>query len=108
MRRFLPYVLGLTVVILLGLLLLPMWPDSSSLPGTDLSRFHPSAVPAHVKALKDADPAAREKAAKTLWQIGAAGREATPALLEAAKDSDPRVRATAVKALGRTGQETQD
>ena len=110
MRRFLPYVLGLTVVILLGLLLLllPGWPGSSSLPGTDLSRFHPSAVPTHVEALKAADAAAREKAATTLWQIGAAARQATPALVQAAQDADPRVRAAAVKALGRTGQETQD
>src|SRR5262245_51647580 len=108
MRRLLPYLLGLTVVTLLGLFLLPLWLGSSPLPGTDLSRFHPRAVPGHVEALQAADAAAREKAATTLWQIGAAARQATPALLQAAQDTDPRVRAAAVKALGRTGQETQD
>jgi HEAT repeat protein len=86
------------------------WSSSarSSLPGEDVSRFHPSAVPGHIEALKSADPTVRRQAAITLWQIGDAGKEATPALIQAARDADPEVRTAAVKALGRTGQDSQD
>src|SRR5262245_13557341 len=102
MRRIFPYVIGLAALILIGLFLLPVWLGSSPLPGTDLSRFHPNAVPQHIEALRSTDAVAREKAATTLWQMGAAARQSTPALLDVAKDADPRVRAAAVKALGRT------
>jgi HEAT repeat protein len=108
MRRVLPFFLGLSLLVALGLFLLPGWLDKPHLPGTDLSRFHPDAVPGHIEALKSPDAAARKEAATTLWQIGAAARDATPALLRTAKDADPEVRQAAVKALGRTSQETQD
>src|SRR5437588_9462607 len=99
MRRFLPYVVGFAVVVLLGLFLMPLWLGSSTLPGTDLSHFNPSAVPQHIEALKSADAAGRAKAATTLWQIGTAARLATPDLLLLAKDADPHVRSAAVRAL---------
>jgi HEAT repeat protein len=108
MRRFLLLVLGLALLLVLGSFLVAWWLGKAHLPGTDLSHFHPTAVPGHIEALKREDAAARKKAATTLWQIGAAAREATPALLETAKDADPQVRAAAVQALGRTSQETQD
>src|SRR5436853_531708 len=129
MRRFLPYILGLTVVILLGLLLLPGWPGSSSLPGTDLSRFHPRAVPAHVEALKAADKVrSGERPGASRPVTGPAGpggqvrvlrggnprevvrlsyealaRKAVPLLTAALGDADARVRAAAAAALAETG-----
>jgi HEAT repeat protein len=108
MRRFLLVIIGLAALVMLGLFLLPVWLSNTDTPGTDLSRFHPSAVPGHITALKSAEAATRKEAAKTLWQIGVAARAATPVLLETAKDADPQVRAAAVKALVRTSQETQD
>src|SRR5262245_27145675 len=108
MRRLLLIVLGLVLLLVLGFFLVSRWLDNSPLRGTDLSQYHPAAVPGHIEALKSADAAARQKAATALWQIGAAAGAATPALLEAARDVDPHVRAAAVKALGRTSQDTQD
>ena len=108
MRWFFLFVLGVALLLVLGFLLEPWWGGDSKRRGTDLSHFHPRAVPGHIEALKSEDAAARKKAATTLWQIGAAAGEATPALLETARDGDPEVRAAAVQALGRTSQQTQD
>src|SRR5437868_3497694 len=102
-------VLGISVLLVVGLGLYFLDWSSTSLPGKDMSQFHPSAVPGHIEALKSPDASMRRKAATTLWQMGDAAKEATPALLQvAARDADPEVREAAVKALGRTGQESQD
>jgi HEAT repeat protein len=109
MRQLLLFLfIGLFLLVMLGVFLLPAWRDRSHVPGTDLSHFHPSVVPEHIETLKSTDAADRKKAAKILWQIGVAAREATPTLLQTAKDADPEVREAAVKALGRTSQETKD
>src|SRR5919199_3843295 len=100
--------LGIGLLALAGTALAFLDWGRHSLPGTDLSRFHVSAVPGHIEALKSPDASARRKAATVLWQIGDSAKEATPALLRAAKDADPGVREAAVKALGRTGRESQD
>jgi pSer/pThr/pTyr-binding forkhead associated (FHA) protein len=52
-----------------------------------------------VKALKDQDPAQRQRAAKALHALGPEVKEATPALREALKDTDPEVQMWAALAL---------
>src|SRR5919204_3740938 len=84
-------VLGIAVLLIVGLGLYFLDWSSSSLPGKDMSRFHPSAVPGHIQALKSPDASTRRNAGITLWQIGDAAKEATPALLQAARDADPAV-----------------
>src|SRR5438094_3377963 len=95
-------VLGMAVLLVVGLGLYFFDWSSSSLPGKDMSQFHPGAVPGHIQALKSPDASTRRKAATTLWQIGEEATAATPALIQlAARDADPEVRQAAVKALGR-------
>src|SRR5215471_17392408 len=74
----------------------------------DLSFLTPQSVPDHIKALSDKDAAARQKAAKALWQIGPYAKAATPALLAALKDSAPEVREMAARALGPVSEGTPD
>jgi HEAT repeat protein len=108
MRRFLPFFVGLALLVLLGWFLLRDWMNKTNVPGKDMSRYERSSIPGHIEALKSPDATNRKSAATALWNIGSAAREATPALLQAAKDADPDVREAAVKALGRTSQETPD
>ena len=106
MRVFL--LVGACLLLVVGLALWFLDWGRSSLPGTDMSHLHASAVPGHIEHLKSRDASARTKAATILWQMGVLAKEATPTLLQVAKDPDPQVREVAVKALGRTGQGTQD
>jgi HEAT repeat protein len=52
-----------------------------------------------IKALADADPVVREKAAKTLGSIGEPAAEAAPALAKALADRSSEVRLSSAKAL---------
>jgi HEAT repeat protein len=74
--------------------------------GIDLSSLMKEAVPGHIKALKDEDPAVRLEAAKALGQIGSEATEAIPTLIHAVNDPDPEVAAKAIEALQRTDQRT--
>src|SRR5262249_30440335 len=80
----------------------------SGLDAAALTSLTAEAVPDHITALGNKDAAVRQKAARSLWQIGTYASVATPALLEAAKDPDPHVRHCAAQALGRTSQPTSD
>jgi HEAT repeat protein len=69
-------------------------------PGVDVSGRTVAAVPAHIEALQNRDPAVRRKAATALWLIGPEASNATPDLLHALKDPDEGVREAAARALG--------
>jgi HEAT repeat protein len=75
-------------------------------PGVDVSGRTVVAVPLHIDALQDRDPASRKKAATSLWLIGPEASAATPALLVALADPDDGVRQAAAKALGRCCPDT--
>lgn len=62
-----------------------------------------ASVPALVAALKDADPLAREKAAKSLGEMGPAAAAAIEPLIATFTDPDIYLRGAAAVALGRIG-----
>ena len=58
-------------------------------------------VPTLIRQLKDSDPFARMKAAKTLGNMGVDAKDAIPALMAAMKDADEDVGAVAGQARGK-------
>ena len=64
-----------------------------------VGKADPSAIPAVINALKDADAGVRAEAALALLNLGTDAADAAPALAEATKDRDPKVRTYADKAL---------
>ncbi|MBX9581406.1 MAG: HEAT repeat domain-containing protein [Gemmataceae bacterium] len=105
------HVVGLTVAALVALAAVGLWVWAGREPhaaGVNTSGLSREAVPGYVAALKDQDPAARAKAADSLWKIGTYAKEATPALVAALADPDPAVRAAAARALGPASLGTRD
>ena len=62
---------------------------------------HPSAIPALIEALSDAEPEVRQKACLALLKSGRDAKDAIPALTKAGSDTDPQVQDFARKALAR-------
>lgn len=85
-----------------SLALVPQWglPETAA---DALARIGPTAVPALMKALQDADPKVRTRAAQAFARMGPEASDAVPALTRALADKDPDVRRYAARALGQIG-----
>jgi HEAT repeat protein len=82
-------------------LLIPRWMDEAA-------RLGPSAVEPLARILDDESPADREKAAKALWSMGPAAKDAVPALLTALEgEKVAKVRRSILQALGSIGPQAE-
>ena len=66
-----------------------------------VGKSDPTAIPAVIAALKDADSGVRTEAALALLNLGPDAADAADALVDATRDRDPKVRDIATKALER-------